>query len=465
MTPHLLAAVLARRARHMAASRLRERLLIADAARGLELLLGDGISGQPPLQPDLPALWKRLDAAEKSGNYDAITSKDWRDSPWCFWHKEGDAVPLVKRPTFTRRYGAWIEARQRKSDYRRLIQALLLHFTPENPPRSAAALVIDACTKWPEWLWAQRHLAHDMFDVEKGPVNLASQVLDDTRPVREVLSDHGLGEWLQTGGYAEAAFAAMLSDVPRRLRIGVNEARSLDLVRRTLEWSESSSGDLQFANRRTQLAEALLLPWAQTTPTKAVEQTITPFLLKTFGDPRMSEIRWNGVDDSAVNVFKRWLTGATLEAFIRVIERVAEKDHWKYRQAFWMAYYRAGHVRDAWVALGPEAKIISRRFVDLSNQSAELVRPPLSNHSVLMLRIANLVVADWSHNGKCRIWLQNDQRAPALYRPRYEISDLRGASDFEVTHHGSSTGHWQRRIHDHIRDLTSIGLYSSKYMP
>lgn len=465
MTPHLLAAVLARRARHMAVSPLRKRPLIADAATGLELLLGDGISVRPPLQPDLPALWKRLDAAEKSGNYDAITSKDWRDSPWCFWHKEGDAVPLVKRRTFTLRYGAWIKARQRKSDYRRLIQALLLHFKPENPPRSAAALIIDACAKWPEWLWAQRHLAHDVFDVKEGPVNLGSQVLDDTRPVRDVLRAHGLGEWLQTGGYAEAAFAAMLSDVPRRLRLGVNEARSLDLVRRTLEWSESSSGDLQFPKRRTEVADALLLPWAQTTPTKAVERAITPFLLKTFGDPRMPGIRWNGVNDSSINVFKRWLTGATLEAFIRVIERVAEKDHWKYRQAFWMAYYRAGYVLDAWVALGTEAKTISRRSVDLSGQSAELVRPPLSNHSVVMLRIGNLVVADWSHNGKCRVWLPNDPRAPVLYRPRYETSDLRGASDFEVTHHGSSTGHWQRRMHDHIRNLTGIGLSYSQYMP
>lgn len=341
----------------------------------------------------------------------------------------------------------------------------MLHFNCENPPRSAAALIIKACTVWPEWLWAQRHAAHDVFDVQNGPANLAGQVLDDTRPVREVLREHGLGEWLQTGGYAEAAFAAVLVDVPRRLRLSVSEARSLDLIRRTLEWGESSSGDMQFPSLRVPVAEAFLLPWLQAAPPKAVERTITAFLLKTFGDPRMQRTRWNGVNESATNVFKRWLTGETLEAFVRVIERVAERDHWKYRKAFWMAYYRAGHVLDAWVVLGPEAKIISRQFADLKGHSSELIRPQLSNHSVLLLRIGNLVVADWSHNGKCRMWREGDLYAPMLYRTRYEASDLRAATDFEVTHHSSSTGGWQLKIHDHIRDLTGIRLSFSSYMP
>lgn len=465
MTPHLLAAVSAKPPQRLAASAFRTTPLIADSAAKIERLFGDGIGGRPPHQPDLAALWKRLDAADRSGNYAAITDGDWRDSPWCGWRVEGSAAPLVQRLTFARRYSQWIEGRQRKGDYRRLIQAWLLHFNRENPPRSAATLIIKACAMWPEWLWAQRHASLDLFDVENGPANLAGHVLDDTRPVREVLRERGLGEWLQTGGYAEAAFAAALVDVPRRLRLSVSEARGLDLVRRTLEWAESSSGDIQFPNLRAPVAEALLVPWLQSAPPKAVERTITSFLLKAFGDPRMQRTRWNGVNDSATNVFKRWLTGATLEAFIRVIERVAEKDHWKYRKAFWMAYYRAGHVLDAWVVLGPEAKWISREFADLKGQSAELIKPLQSNHSVLLLRIGNLVVADWSHNGKCRVWREGDLYAPKLYRTKYEAGDLRAATDFEVVHHGSSAGGWQLKIHDHIRGLTGIRLSSSNYMP
>lgn len=465
MTPHLMTAVSANPQQRLAASAFRTRPRIADSAIKVEVLFGDGIGGRPPPQPDIPSLWKRLDVAERSADYDAVTDKDWRDAPWCFWRTEGGAVPLVKRPVFAGRYGQWIEGRQRKGDYRRLVQAWLLHFNRENLPSSTATLITKACAVWPEWLWAQRHAAQDVFDVENGPANLAGHVLDDTRPVREVLRDHGLGEWLQTGGYAEAAFAAALLDVPRRLRLSVSEARGLELVRRTLEWAGSSNGDMQFPNLRVPVAEALLVPWLQSAPPKAVERTITSFLLKAFGDPRMQRTRWSGVNDSATNVFKRWLTGATLEAFVRVIEGVAEKDHWKYRKAFWMAYYRAGHVLDAWVVLGPEAKLISRQREDLRGQASELVRPLLSNHSVLLLRIGNLVVADWSHNGKCRVWREGDLHAPKLYQTRYEASDLRAATAFEVAHHGSSTGGWQLKIHNHIRSLTGIGLSSSSYMP
>lgn len=465
MTPYLLAAISARSPQRLAAGALPAKPLTADSAARVEVLFGDGIGGRPPPQPDISALWKRLDAAQRSGDYAGVPDRDWRDAPWCLWRSEGAVLPLADRAAFARQYGQWIEGRQRKGDYRRLIQAWLLHFNGDNPPRSFATLITRACAEWPEWLWAQRHQAHDLFDVENGPVNLAGQVLDETRPVRDVLRDHGLGEWLQTGGYAEAAFAVALTDLSHRLRRNVSEARGLELVRRALEWAESGGGDLQFPHRRAPVAEALLLPWRQSSPPKAVERTITAFLLKTFRDPRMQPTRWNGVDDAATNVFRRWLTGATLEAFVRVIEQVAEQDHWAYRKAFWMAYYGEGHVLDAWVVLGPEAKTISRQVADLKGQSAELIKPLQPNHSVLLLRIGDLVVADWSHNGKCRVWREGDRRAPKLYRARYEAGDLRAAADFEVAHHGSSTGAWQQKIHDHIRDLTGIRLSPWSYMP
>lgn len=465
MTPHLLSALSAALPERLKAIVLPATPLVAGAAANIELRFGDGINRRPPPQPDILALWKRLDAAERSENYAALSDKDWREAPWCGWRLEGNAIPLAKRPAFSRRYRQWIEGRQRKGDYRRLIQALLLHFDREDPPRSAAALIVKACTAWPEWLWAQRHVAHNMFDVERGPVNLAAQIMDESRPVRDVLRENGLGEWLQTGGYAEAAFAAALVDLPRRLRLGVSEARTLGLVQRSLEWAESSSGDLQFPRLRAQLVEALLIPWQQDAPPKAVERTITSFLLKTSGDPRMQRARWNGVNETATNVFKRWLTGATLEAFVRVIERVAERGHWKYRKAFWMGYYRAGHVLDAWVALGPDAERIARQLDDLKGQSSKLVGQRQSNHCVLLLRIGNLLVADWSHNGKCRVWREGQRYAPRLYRNQYDAGDLKAGADIEVVHQQSSAGAWQLKIHDHIRDLTGIRLSSSSYMP
>lgn len=451
--------------RSLGKTSLPSELLIAKAAVTMEQLLGDGGNYKPPAQADSLQLWHKLNGADQVPAYELLTDKDWRDSPWCLWLQVGDATPLARRTALIRRYGQWLTARQRQSDYRRLVQAWLLHFADDESRQFAVDLIATACLKWPEWLWAMRHAAHELFDVKQGPARLASRVMDETQPASAVLREHGLGDWLQTGGYGESALAVLLADLPRRLRSSVSDVRTQNMVQRTLEWAENSEGALQFPKLKVPLAEALLLPWVQSVAPKSVEKTTTAFLLKTFGDPRLQRMRWSGVSEAATNVLKRWLTGATLEAFIRIIERVAEDGHWRYRKAFWMAYYRAGHVLDAWIAMGPEGEAASRRFTDLQGQFGKLTGQRQSNHSVLIMRIGNLVIADWSHSGKCRIWNEGDRYIPALYQRSYDGSALRAPADFEIAHHSSASGGWQRQIHDHIRGSTGIRVSSASYLP
>jgi len=46
---------------------------------------------------------------------------------------------------------------------------------------------------------------------------------------------------------------------------------------------------------------------------------------------------------------------------MRVLEQTAD-DIWSYRQKFWMAYYSAGHIQEAWLALGYQAAWIAKRL-------------------------------------------------------------------------------------------------------
>lgn len=487
MTGLLLTALRAMPRRRIAVSMLPRRLKLAQAVEELEQRFGDGGNYRPPPQPDVLGLWKRLDAADIACNYGTLTDKDWRDSPWCLWLKIGDAMPLAQRAVFARHHGRWIEARNRKSDYRRLVQAWLLHFNLESPPRFAATLILNACEQWPEWLWAKRHTAYELFDVKQGPTLLAERVLDDERPVSEVLQEYGLGEWLQTGGYATATFFSLLCNLPERLRANVSEICAQRWIERVIAWALRSETELRFPGLRKQLAEALLLPWVSREPAAAVEKQLTAFLVTSpmLGDPRRHKNKWDGIKPEAIAVLQRWLDRETLNAFVRIIKEATKddataKNHWRERQAFWMAYHEAGHISNVWIALGREAEALAYRHTNLKGQFGRLTKQCLPNHSVLLLQIHNLLIADWSHVGSCRIWGDSSARQLnfKLYEDEYWGEDLRTICDIrdirplkdvrDARNYSKGKPHndgWQRVIHDYIRNQTGIRIAQSKYSP
>lgn len=192
-----------------------------------------------------------------------------------------------------------------------------------------------------------------------------------------------------------------------------------------------------------------------------------------LGDPRIERGKWQGVTEDALGVIYQWLTGATLEQFIEILNRGARVDHWKYRRDFWLAYYRMGVVDQAWLALGGAAQEHARRAFNKGYGAGKLVGSGVQfSHSVLLLRIGPLVIADWSHTGKCRIWFENDSNAPHLYRDEYSRPDLTTGSEMIVasyqdpgiSHLYSDRGTWQSALADFIRRQTNINVTPQQYM-
>src|SRR5207253_11110998 len=56
------------------------------------------------------------------------------------------------------------------------------------------------------------------------------------------------------------------------------------------------------------------------------------------------------------------------------------------------------------------------------------------DHCVLLLRIGTAVIAEWSHNGTCRVWLENDKYCPKFYRNQYSRAELRSNPGYEQRH-------------------------------
>ena len=82
---------------------------------------------------------------------------------------------------------------------------------------------------------------------------------------------------------------------------------------------------------------------------------------------------------------------------------------------------------------------------------------------MLLLSIGDLVIADWSHNGRLRIWRRGNKRAPDFNLDAYLATDLRADSDFETVH--LPPDGWQGKTEVHIRRHTDIRLSEAEYMP
>jgi len=148
---------------------------------------------------------------------------------------------------------------------------------------------------------------------------------------------------------------------------------------------------------------------------------------------------------------------------------MALERHWVYRKAFWKSYFKGEYISDAWVVFGPTgAQIAEQAFHKTGDESwrsfSRFGRGSgfESNHAALILRIGDLVVVDWSHNGKCWIWNDSNPKAPSFYESGYGANQLRKAR-FGQVHGGSDRYSWQQKVAEHIRQHTGIEMTVTDY--
>jgi len=272
---------------------------------------------------------------------------------------------------------------------------------------------------------------------------------------------------------ASAAFAGAL-------RLPVAEVGRDTFVKRIQSWSraDASGGKGQTVSRypehRVLLVDSLVKPWLQKTPPDDIRNLLLTFLIKHYGDPRqLSDVhqghQWQGVSENTVNAVRRWLVGDTMRTFMRILQLTAD-DIWRFRERFWMAYYNAGVIDEAWVALGSQAALRAQREFGQTAwaQYGLLTAGAAPDQSVLFMRIGQLVFMEWSHNGSLRACVQDDPRLPAMYKREYSGNSLRlvWSMDFhnglnqqpQLSHMNSEGGTWQRKARDFIAKHTGLRL-------
>ena len=126
------------------------------------------------------------------------------------------------------------------------------------------------------------------------------------------------------------------------------------------------------------------------------------------------------------------------------------------RQEFWAWYLNENHVTEIWPIVGSEAAAELDRMNKSATDGKVLKFGRLTgaqrSHCVLLMRIGNLTIAEWSHEGAVRFWYADNPRTPSLYQFNYRATNLRDHSNWDRSHQS----YWQIDVNNRVAGVTNI---------
>jgi hypothetical protein len=448
---------------------------------------GSGLGKDPDLRTVGERTYSAFERVQFAFNSTAPRQRDWRNIPYALWLDAERGLhthtPLTDR-YFEVAVPEALNTRRPLKWGRGLLHTYLQGFNPENPvflklAHTAREFFLDprvlASLSETEANGLERLITTvDVLDPLNGPVHVANDILG--MPADKTLAQwqerHALTQGFWLNNFCKQAFLEALQ-APEEVRC------TMDYVKRMCEWAMHDAGQpsqrLRYPLCRDEFAYSLLSPWFNTQPPQDIKNTLLSELLRTLGDPRHNHAGWLGVRQEAIETASRWLTGRTMDAFFEIL-RHTDDDIGPYRRRFWEAYFHAGHILEAWIALGEQA-VEQLQKIDPTGELnyAKILGKIAPNQCVLMLRMGNLLFCDWSHQGRLRAISATAKQAPKLYQTEYELFQLRFPTplDFNdgllddpgLLHYESELGGWQDTARHFIDAHLGIHLSLSDLMP
>lgn len=425
-----------------------------------------GHEARPPAEYDLQRLFVRARRAADRGRLLSLEHRDLRRLPWVLFypHVSPPGSWLGARADVQRSFREWTGGRQRTSTVVALVHEFLrVHPTHLSTFGDWLELVrsLVASGRSP----SIRKLDRELF-VENGAEKVVARMIADGN---SDVARFGISPGLAGCAFLAAGAFAHVRRVGKGVRSGSVQMKDVNSLLHFLELDDG----LRFPDSKlcTEIANELLGSLASGHEVaREVQDRICAWFVKRFGDPRFREhaTRWRPVSEDARAVVTGWLVADAVEQFFRLIRETAYDHHWKYRQSFWAAYLKRHLIDDAWFVLGRRARQLLRQISKYEDSACGSLVGGTSDQSVLLMKIDGITVAEWSHNGSCRIWDEDDPRAPQLHKkgPKaYSRDNLASHSaDFVQVHHGSQRGRWQARVAKAILDRTGRDVRPREYM-
>lgn len=417
----------------------------------------DGLEGRPHIPQDTQRIIKQ----KVFGNrFRDISAREWRLIPYCLWDENPS---LIEHENLFTELSSYYAKNNKRSNTKALIWAYLTNYNPERKYFKDLGRLITSLIENQEWaeIWRQKHTSFNLFDSSKAHVNLAKAFTSTDYSISDFMES--VHENWETG--ASPLFAEIFREACRQ-SLNSQQKREI-LLTRIMEWAVDDNHVLRYPFYKAELVNALLLPWLEQTPEDELKEVIKNFLLHYFDDPRLKPAQWATVSQDAADVMFRWLAEANLRQFFAVVDEVANANHWGYRKAFWESYLKFN--MEAWVVFGPECERVSHRLFGKDLKYSRFKGSGnQSNHAVLIMKIGDLIITEWSHDGACRMYHANSPEAPKMYQPKYEpeeLKNLKTGHDGWFRHSTSPKNPylWQPKFADYIRKKTGYVIDSRKY--
>lgn len=446
-----------------------------------------------PGRDALESLRKELRQACLGAGASSLPMRLVRRAPAVFWDRQPYAAgfPGLVDEFFAR-------AARRDRLLREAIEAWFRDFNPERPLFSASGKAIAALvarSKDPRLtFWDRAHRRYDLFDPVSGPRIVGNALLNAPVAVPTVLIDIGMDDPLRSSGrFFEAAVAEMLRILP----LALSKPNSADAFSRAVSILEvaqvtqdrtgrrSNRPALRFPDQSSNTIKAILSPWitGTATPVMAVRDEIKAFLLRVVGDPRLVPARWQPAPEECARLMRGWLAEASLETFFALISETNDDPQWRYRRAFWRACLHKmpkDRPAEVWVVLGPGIATRAKAIDDLAGSFGRLhASGQTSEQAVLLIRLGDIVLSEWSNVGPVRAWRVGSPECPRLYDREYTAQDLRalsmnfprhpqrnvgGANDQKGLWHRDPEGYlWQGCAAEFLRQNVGVRLTTQDY--
>lgn len=387
----------------------------------------------------------------------SLRRKDWRIVPWVMWQGQNAADTFWFREELFK----FITSSNSAQTIRSLVHAYIYYFEQGRESfRRVGQFLKDVALRNQSRLgeiWLAHDRQSDLFDTKLAPSSVANLVLSAS-DIRLGFRDAGIGSDAIDGGLAKAAFAAAYQMIATNFNKANPDISNNLAIDRLISWGTGEAKSFRYPSLFAAMATTLLEAIDGSKVDKDVQERLVRYFVDKFGDPRLNRAKWYEVSTKALDAALRVLLLATFEDFTRVIDATADAKHWNERRPFWMAYYDIGAIEEAWVAFGPNAV---RRARDLEGRYGLLDHANERTHSALVLRIRDLIIVEWSHNGRCRFF---DKRpgawTPELYAMRYDFQQLHHNSDLP-NRFLNHMNNWQLRFASRI--FTSTNIRHPKY--
>ena len=309
-------------------------------------------------------------------------------------------------------------------------------------------------------VWRRRVESYQLLEMNPGAF-LAKEILSGSTSPRDLMVDAGLRGVLGGAGYARQVFNQVCDSL--------SEGHTDELLNRFWLFTNADAAPI-FSESLSSYSKALLRPYQDVEASDDTRQLIQRFMTDTFKDPRMNQSSWSILPEEELAVLYRWLTKHSFDIILKVVEQSNDTLQWAERRQFWGKYIDAGHVTEAWAALGLNAASKARAMVQegvlgSTKEFAVLETGVDRWHSVIMMRMGDFVITEWTHSGKVRFYnSRTNDHTPDFYKQRYSVDSYgKGLrNDQRTNFFKAHLGDWQHDVKQYISSNLGIRLQREK---